>query len=1232
MKTDPASIVRWNEINSHVDRYETAWATEVPDLKDYLPQKTHPLFLNILGELIRVDLEFRWTRGYPRQLEEYLDLFSTNQLDDHLIGELAFEEYRLRHQVGESPSVLEYESRFGIDTDSWPRPASRNLRSDESCPVTEPKTIPSPGPLLFPRDGSASCSLDQEPTFLPKATRSSLVTKDIHAFEGRSSFDPQAKSSNFSDEEGQKGQAEVNPHELPQTKNNIGLESQRPDELTFASNLAGAISKMPKVGEVFLDFLLVAELGRGAIGRVFLAHQRGLANRLVALKLSLDLHGEDQVLAQLQHTNIVPIHSSHKSESLSAVCMPYFGATTLADVCAHVGRTKTISVGVSRSRSGRQASPGSRRAGPLPQTGEVFAQVIASRNNAVFTSTGRYFTPTKSADGYLGDIERLCRGSYVDAVLLLAEQIAEGLSHSHERGIVHRDLKPGNILLTDEGRPMLLDFNLSEDTKLPSEVALTRLGGTLPYMSPEHLRVFVDVESVVDERSDIFALGVVLWELLAGKYPFATPGTPSRESLAKMLSERKTAPPRIRKYNPAVSPALESIVRKCMDPEPQKRYQTAKQLQEDLVRHRTNRWLKYARERSVSERIGKWVRRHPSLVSPLTLISSGVALAAIVFIILIGGLLEHYKAQTRDAEQRYDKVKKQQEDTEAKEKALHKYRQFQEHASRTEDLEAKLLMRQLLTDESSRDLPDPGEELIEARRALKLFRVLENSDWMKNSSAKHLAMKDRQTLKEQVSRLARGVAWADAWTVDQTAREMQVFDPLSCFPASWVPINTQSIAWTALRSQVERTRRLGDSVTKLTPHSKGEALTAVRKLLERWDGGIGNPNRDGVFVVGLTPASPRKTSKEPVRPKIGYAFAYELALEDKWTPAITLLEQLTQDRPDDFQSWLLKGLCHELVLEHPEAIRCYTKCIKLKPNFAWCYLRRGRMYLGVSTDQWQLGEDDLTRALEMKPKPSAAYVLRAGGRRRVRRYQAAVEDMNRAIRLAPGRLDLHLLRWQIRQEALHSGYFPNELQKREKRLADRDRQLILDSQPKDWKDWLTRGIVRMTSEPEQALSDLDTVLVLRPDHQVALFYKAKILEQQLSETQKAIEVLNLAAKRYPNHLDYRITRGHLLALEGKREETLADVRYVLKRDGASPRTQYRVARIYSLLSELHPRTQRGVKNRLDDQVEAFRLLRSALANGYGWQELLEDEQFRGLHNYQPFIVLYRAAQVLKDKK
>src|SRR5581483_2666782 len=100
--------------------------------------------------------------------------------------------------------------------------------------------------------------------------------------------------------------------------------------------LSRAVTSLPKIGDEFLGFRLVALLGKGAFGQVYLAEQGDLANRPVALKVAADIFGESQTLAQLQHTNIMPIYSVHRADPFQAVCMPYFGVTTLADVIDHL--------------------------------------------------------------------------------------------------------------------------------------------------------------------------------------------------------------------------------------------------------------------------------------------------------------------------------------------------------------------------------------------------------------------------------------------------------------------------------------------------------------------------------------------------------------------------------------------------------------------------------------------------------------------------------------------------------------------------------------------------------------------------------------------------------------------------------------------------------------------------------------------------------------------------------
>ena len=169
----------------------------------------------------------------------------------------------------------------------------------------------------------------------------------------------------------------------------------------------------------------------------------------------------------------------------------------------------------------------------------------------------------------------------------LASQLADALAHAHERGICHRDLKPSNILMSPEGRPLLLDFNLSTDDRFPAG----RIGGTLPYMAPESLAAVSDTHlrgplSQHDPRSDIFSLGVILYELLAGSLPFgAVPCDRPVEQIASALRQRQVdgAQP-IRERNGRVDKRLARLIGSCLALEPENRPRTARELASALRR------------------------------------------------------------------------------------------------------------------------------------------------------------------------------------------------------------------------------------------------------------------------------------------------------------------------------------------------------------------------------------------------------------------------------------------------------------------------------------------------------------------------------------------------------------------------------------------------------------------------------------------------------------------------
>lgn len=395
------------------------------------------------------------------------------------------------------------------------------------------------------------------------------------------------------------------------------------------SRLELSQSAMPEVGGSFRGFHLLAELGRGAFGRVFLARQTELADRLVALKISTESLTESQKLAQLQHTHIVPIYSFHQDGPVQAVCMPFLGSTTLADVLFDLQQKQSMPVSGKGlvSTLHERKSQTARTLDSLRSSGSLPAVLTLPQAEAV-----PHLAAHKKAAQALQHLEGL---TYVEAVLWLGIRLADGLSHAHERGIIHRDLKPANILLTDEGQPLLLDFNLAEDIKLQGALA-AMLGGTLPYMSPEHLEAFLGETQPVDARSDLYALGLILIELLLGRHPFPRIPGPPEQALQAMIAARRQAPPRLRAGNPAISPAVEAILRKCLEPNPADRYQSAQELKEDLERQLDHRPLKHAPEPSLVERVQKFSRRHPVLTSGTTIGTVSAVVIALLVCSLVG--------------------------------------------------------------------------------------------------------------------------------------------------------------------------------------------------------------------------------------------------------------------------------------------------------------------------------------------------------------------------------------------------------------------------------------------------------------------------------------------------------------------------------------------------------------------------------------------------------------------
>jgi serine/threonine-protein kinase len=240
----------------------------------------------------------------------------------------------------------------------------------------------------------------------------------------------------------------------------------------------------------------------------------------------------------------------------------------------------------------------------------------------VGTHEGRaYFTMGFVAGGSLdGHADR-----FTDplAAAMLVEKVARAMQFVHEHGVLHRDLKPANILIDEEGEPRVGDFGLAKFRD--DDLEITREGvamGTIPYMAPEQAR---GQTQLFGPATDVWALGVILYELLTGRRPFEAK---SREAIASLICTAE--PPPLRSARADINGSLEDVVLKCLEKRPKNRYASAAELAEDLRRWRFNE--PHPREwwpSSVTRRVRRWVRHHRTacIVAAVALLGGSSLLA-----------------------------------------------------------------------------------------------------------------------------------------------------------------------------------------------------------------------------------------------------------------------------------------------------------------------------------------------------------------------------------------------------------------------------------------------------------------------------------------------------------------------------------------------------------------------------------------------------------------------------
>jgi serine/threonine protein kinase/WD40 repeat protein len=378
------------------------------------------------------------------------------------------------------------------------------------------------------------------------------------------------------------------------------------------------------------DYRLIREVGRGGMGIVYEAEQEALG-RHVALKiLPISIGSDSQCLerflrearsaARLHHTNIVPVFDIGERDGIHYYAMQFIQGQGLDEVIVELRRMR-------QQREVRKADDPNDK--PAPSVLTDLAEGLATRRfgtesvgaappDSSFSHAKKSESGKPSVLSDQSDFSTKSDFQFYRSVARIGLQVAEALAYAHSQRVLHRDIKPSNLLLDAAGCVWVTDFGLAkeegDDLTRPGDVV-----GTLRYMAPERLN------GVSDFRSDVYGLGVTLYELLTLRPAFQES---DRAHLAEKIARQEPAAPR--KLNPQVPRDLETIVLKAIAKEPARRYATAQEMADDLRRFLMDRPIR-ARRTSRWEHVWRWCRRNPGWAATLAIV------LGLLLVMAIGG-------------------------------------------------------------------------------------------------------------------------------------------------------------------------------------------------------------------------------------------------------------------------------------------------------------------------------------------------------------------------------------------------------------------------------------------------------------------------------------------------------------------------------------------------------------------------------------------------------------------
>jgi serine/threonine protein kinase/tetratricopeptide (TPR) repeat protein len=698
----------------------------------------------------------------------------------------------------------------------------------------------------------------------------------------------------------------------------------------------------------------------------------------------------------------------------------------------------------------------------------------------------------------------------------LTETLARAMHYAHENGIMHRDLKPANVLLSKSGVPKITDFGLAK--QLEGDSSQTKTGtimGTPSYMAPEQGRG----EKTINHLADVYALGSMLYEFLTGRPPFLAP-TPLK-TLMRLLHEEPVPPSRIQ---PGISRDLETICVKCLQKDPQRRYETAGALAEDLRRFQAGEAI-LARRVSRTELAWRWCKRNPKIAA----LSGSVAVLLLAVAVSVSLMLIRISrdraaiAETRQqGEQRLEQATLAiSQGNFGRAKDLLKWSDpLMTSAADLQELRGKLQVLNSQVDNFAR-----FRELLDRVRYLGLYGGLATALDGRGVSHELITLYDQ--IEQQQESGNHG--WPPLNPQQEQLLKEDVFDLF---------LVSSNIELTASQVSGDLASKQAAARHSIELLNRAEKILPGTKAFLVWRGGCFELLGQKEAQVADHERSHSIEATSAVD-RFWHAYADYGRAEDalkkgdgksagsSYRLAATGFTKVIEVRPESFWAYFSWALCLSKLGDRYGAVVGYTNCSQLRPDVPWPYTNRGLMH-------FQLGERDpaladFSKAIEVGPHDPTAYGLRGQFYFMTGERALAKADYAAGLKLQPANAEYRR----------SHGILNLVTKDLDGSLADWDelRKLV----PNSHEPYSKRGGIFLgRHEFDKALAEYEAAIQKKGDDLDSLTGRATIHRWQGQTDAALAEINHIVNKLVPDKHDYIVERADLLRSLGRYDEAIED--------------------------------------------------------------------------------------------